>query len=172
MTRQLGVIFDMDGVLVDSTEAHYEAWCGLAREIGVPCTRDIFESTFGMHNLQIIPLWLQRELADEELDRLSRRKEEIYREVAPGSITVLPGVGELIEALARESDRPIWLFGPSKTLEETGSFMTFSPDAGSRSFRPHRRSRDSRCSGSSCRTGIRGFPPVSWVPPRATAPPR
>ena len=82
MTKPLGVIFDMDGVLVDSTEAHYAAWCGLADEIGVTCTREIFESTFGMHNRQIIPLWLEREFPDEELDRLSRRKEEIYREVA------------------------------------------------------------------------------------------
>jgi len=94
----------MDGVLVDSTEAHYAAWCGLAGEIGVTCSRDIFESTFGMHNRQIIPLWLARELPDEELDRLSRRKEEIYREVAPSSITALPGVRELIDVLARERD--------------------------------------------------------------------
>lgn len=104
VTEQLGVIFDMDGVLVDSTEAHYAAWCGLAREIGVTCPRDVFERTFGMHNRQIIPLWLERELPDEELDRLSRRKEEIYREVAPGLVTALPGVRGLIDALARESD--------------------------------------------------------------------
>ncbi len=104
MVKQLGVIFDMDGVLVDSTEAHYVAWCGLGEEIGMTCTRGIFESTFGMHNRQIIPLWLERELSDEELDRFSHRKEEIYRELAPSSIAALPGARELIRALAEESD--------------------------------------------------------------------
>ena len=125
MTEQLGVIFDMDGVLVDSTEAHYAAWCGLAEEIGVTCTRAIFESTFGMHNRQIIPLWLEREFPDDELDRLSRRKEEIYREVAPTSITALPGVRELIDALARESDFTLAVgsSGPKPNIELILDFL-------------------------------------------------
>jgi beta-phosphoglucomutase len=64
----LGVIFDMDGVLVDSGEAHYEAWSRLGAELGQPHPREVFESTFGMHNRQIIPIWLGARLDPVEID--------------------------------------------------------------------------------------------------------
>ena len=38
----LGAIFDMDGVLVDSSEAHYASWKQLGEEIGTPFVRDFF----------------------------------------------------------------------------------------------------------------------------------
>ena len=61
--RSYGAIFDMDGVLVDSTEAHYEAWHRLGEEVGVPFERALFDETFGMTNYQIIPMWLGALLA-------------------------------------------------------------------------------------------------------------
>ncbi|MBI4603931.1 MAG: HAD family phosphatase [Planctomycetes bacterium] len=96
----LGVIFDMDGVLVDSAEAHYEAWRRLGREIGAEFPRSVFVSTFGMHNRQIIPLWLGDSFPDEEGDRWSERKEAIYREVAAKTLKPLDGAVDLIQALA------------------------------------------------------------------------
>jgi beta-phosphoglucomutase family hydrolase len=94
-----GVIFDMDGVLVDSKEAHYQAWKRLGEEIDVPCPRDVFERTFGMHNNQIIPIWLGDELQLAEVERLSRRKEEVFREVASGNVMPLEGVVDLVKSL-------------------------------------------------------------------------
>jgi beta-phosphoglucomutase len=97
--QKLGVIFDMDGVLVDSSDAHYRAWSRLGEELGKPHPREIFEQTFGMHNRQIIPLWLGKDIPPEEVERLSERKEEMYREIAAGSLKPLEGVVELIAAL-------------------------------------------------------------------------
>lgn len=34
MTDKLGVIFDVDGVLIDSYQSHFESWRQLAQEIG------------------------------------------------------------------------------------------------------------------------------------------
>lgn len=96
----LAVIFDIDGVLVDSTEGHFEAWSRLGSEIGREVPRPIFEETFGMHNRQIIPIWFGQGVPDEELTRLSDRKEEIYRNVATESIQILAGVPELIHRLS------------------------------------------------------------------------
>jgi len=36
------VIWDMDGVLVDSGEAHFAAWDRLFREEGIPYSQDMF----------------------------------------------------------------------------------------------------------------------------------
>jgi beta-phosphoglucomutase-like phosphatase (HAD superfamily) len=49
MTRQ-GVLWDLDGVLVDTGEFHFQAWSGLLPEYGVPFTRELFRATFGMNN--------------------------------------------------------------------------------------------------------------------------
>ncbi len=94
-----GVIFDMDGVLVDSSEAHYQSWHQLGVREGVPFTRQLFEQTFGMHNQQIMPIWMGRELEQADIDRLADWKEATYRALAPGLLRPIPGVIELVKAL-------------------------------------------------------------------------
>src|SRR4030095_1255810 len=89
----------MDGVLVDSSRAHGRSWVRLGEEIGVPYHREVFERTFGMHNRQIIPLWLGDGLPADEIDRLSDRKEAMYREEARDSLRPLEGAVDLIRAL-------------------------------------------------------------------------
>ncbi len=91
-------IFDMDGVLVDSSGAHFVAWSRLGSEIGTPFPRTLFDHTFGMHNNQIIPLWLGAS-GSTEIERLSLRKEEIYRAVASDVLEPLPGAVALVRAL-------------------------------------------------------------------------
>ena len=100
--RTLGVIFDMDGVLVDSADAHYESWCLMGKELGKVHTREFFERTFGMHNREIIPLWLGDVLPRDEVDRLSDHKEALYRQVAATKLTPLDGAVDLLESLAQD----------------------------------------------------------------------
>lgn len=100
----LGAIFDMDGVLVDSSEAHHASWSRLGDEIGTPFPRALFDRTFGMHNNQIIPLWLGDVPADE-VERLGLRKEEIYRASPPHLLRALPGAQALVAALAADGWR-------------------------------------------------------------------
>jgi len=42
-----GVIFDMDGVLVDSYHAHYKSWQVMAAEAGLSMSEAKFAQTFG-----------------------------------------------------------------------------------------------------------------------------
>ena len=50
------VIFDFDGVVIDSHEAHERSWCALADELDRPFTRETFVATFGQRNESILPL--------------------------------------------------------------------------------------------------------------------
>lgn len=93
-----GAIFDMDGVLVDSGDAHRASWMQLGDEVGVAFTPELFVQTFGMHNNQIIPLWLGEVTADE-VERLALRKEVLYRAAAPDVVRPLPGAVSLVRAL-------------------------------------------------------------------------
>jgi beta-phosphoglucomutase-like phosphatase (HAD superfamily) len=97
-----GLLFDWDGVVIDSSEQHERSWELLAAERGLPLPEGHFKAGFGKKNEIIIPAlgWgddpdLVRELAD--------RKEALYRKlVAEDGVTVLPGARELLEALKRE----------------------------------------------------------------------
>jgi len=97
-----GVIFDMDGVLVDTGAAHYESWQVIAKRWGVPITLQAFHDTFGRPNHQIIPLLLQRQVSDAELREVDRVKEEAFRQIIGQSIRPLPGVVVLVEGLRRD----------------------------------------------------------------------
>lgn len=113
-----GVIFDMDGVLVDSSRAHYEAWRRLGEQEGRPFTPELFLSTFGMHNGQILPLWLDGEADPAEMNRLAGWKEAKYRELAAHMMEPIAGVVELITKL-RAADVPLAVgsSGPLANIE-------------------------------------------------------
>ncbi|MHC4510428.1 MAG: HAD hydrolase-like protein, partial [Planctomycetota bacterium] len=68
---RMGVIFDLDGVLVDTGWAHRQAWYDLAGKEGFDMSDELFTSTFGMQNYQILPMLAGRALSCEEIDRLS-----------------------------------------------------------------------------------------------------
>lgn len=95
------VIFDFDGVVIDSHEAHERSWFALAAELDQPFTREIFVSTFGQRNESILPLlgWADEHDA-ERIRLLGGRKERLYREILRREgIAPLPGVAALLEDL-------------------------------------------------------------------------
>ncbi|MGZ3686683.1 MAG: HAD family hydrolase [Bdellovibrionota bacterium] len=96
------VIFDMDGVLVDSNAAHFEAFRKIGEQLGVPFTRELLEQTVGMHNNQIFPLWLGPGLNAERALELAVEKEAIYRQLARGKLKAIPGALTLVQALHRQ----------------------------------------------------------------------
>lgn len=100
MQTAVGVIFDMDGVLVDSADAHRRAWHQLGDEVGTPFTPALFQETFGQRNASIIPVWLgasgMRGIAPQRLEELADRKETLYREfVRHGAVRIYPRVSSL-----------------------------------------------------------------------------
>jgi beta-phosphoglucomutase len=98
--ERAAVIWDVDGTMVDTAELHYQAWCVLAREIGLPFTRADFVGTFGWRNPEIIPKIFGSHYSEEEVNSLGDRKESYYRAEAAKGVSLLPGVGALVEALA------------------------------------------------------------------------
>ena len=95
-------IFDWDGVVVDSSAAHEQAWQLLAKAEGLPLAPDSFLRGFGTRNEVIIPEIHGWATEPAEIKRLSLAKESLYRELAgAGLITLLPGAKELLGAFAQ-----------------------------------------------------------------------
>jgi beta-phosphoglucomutase len=105
MRPRAGVIFDMDGVLIDSAAAHRRAWQQLGDEIGRPFAAELFQRTFGQRNASIIPTWLGA-VSPERSDALGARKESIYRDlVKQGAIRVYPGIPALLSEIRSAGGR-------------------------------------------------------------------
>lgn len=89
------VIWDLDGVIVDSAEQHLQAWQRLVQESNVRFTDDDFWATFGQCTDDVVrKFWSGR--SPQEIAELGRRKESYYRELLAGAITALPGAVERI----------------------------------------------------------------------------
>jgi len=92
------VIWDLDGVILDSANEHRLAWKRLAEEEGVIFTDEDFWATFGKRNNDIIPYYWQVSSA-EHLQELAKRKEAYFRDFIRQSAAFLPGAEELMHAL-------------------------------------------------------------------------
>lgn len=93
-----GVIFDMDGVLIDSADAHWRSWQILAQRCGVTVREEQFAQTFGRQNRDIVPLFFGL-LSPEESNRLADQKEEIYRDLIRAQPPLVSGAAELVRGL-------------------------------------------------------------------------
>ncbi|MCO6450562.1 MAG: HAD family phosphatase [Caldilineales bacterium] len=95
----IAVLWDMDGVIIDTGESHYLAWMQILPEYGIDMNRDIFTRTFGMNNDTLLRV-LMGDNADPALvDEISGRKEQRFREIAAATTKILPGVRDWLQTL-------------------------------------------------------------------------
>jgi beta-phosphoglucomutase family hydrolase len=101
VTGTRAVIFDMDGVLVDSGACHRAAWQALLDELGVPAPPEFWRLTIGRPSHEAVGVLLDRELPESQARELSRRKQQHYLRIATAGIPAVPGVAVFVEALAQ-----------------------------------------------------------------------
>lgn len=95
-----GVVFDVDGVLVDSYATHRASWQGALRERGLAMSEDDFQRTFGRTSREIIRELFGDALSDADVAAIDERKEALYRELLARSFPAMDGAAPLIDALA------------------------------------------------------------------------
>ncbi len=100
MLDGIGVIFDVDGVLIDSYHAHFQSWCQLASEIGRTCTEAEFVRGFGRTSREnIVEQWSDKSWTVEEVRQLDDRKEWLFREIIRDPFPAMAGAADLIRSL-------------------------------------------------------------------------
>ncbi|MEM1165034.1 MAG: HAD family phosphatase [Planctomycetota bacterium] len=96
------VLFDMDGVLIDSYRGHHESWCVVGERDGIEVTEAAFAATFGRTNREIIPdLWGQPDLSQDRIEAIGLAKEEAFRTIVKREWPEMPGVREMLGELHR-----------------------------------------------------------------------
>ncbi|MDD5457794.1 MAG: HAD family phosphatase [Phycisphaerae bacterium] len=99
--NQKAVIFDLDGVLIDTGQFHRQSWYDLAKCENLQMSDEFFRETFGMQNYQIIPKMTSKDLSREQIDELSEWKENRFRELIAGKLRLLNGAESLIAELKK-----------------------------------------------------------------------
>ena len=98
---QPAVIFDLDGVLIDTEELHYRAYSAVLAEAGVSIDRSVYgrEWIAAGHG----PAWAARTHAlPYSGEELKRRKAPIYRALLEAELSPMPGAAETLERLSRQ----------------------------------------------------------------------
>ncbi|MEM7261840.1 MAG: beta-phosphoglucomutase family hydrolase [Planctomycetota bacterium] len=93
------MIFDMDGVMVLTEEAHWVAWRRVSADHGVDLTRERFLDCFGQVNEDCIRTIFGAGVAAELSQRIADEKEEAFRDAVRSSVPLAPGLRELLETL-------------------------------------------------------------------------
>lgn len=125
--RLYGVIFDMDGVLVDSYGPHYESWRITAERRGYSLPETVFRQVFGRTHRAIIPVVTGRDLPPEEMDAWGEEKESVYREILGRRFPAMPWAGALIDNLLRDGAR--LALGSSGPPENVAILLEHLPEA-------------------------------------------
>ena len=114
------VIFDLDGVITDTSECHYQAWQRLADEAGLAFDRQLNETLRGISRRASLQRLLNgKVVSDEQFQAMMDRKNgyylELIRTLTPAQL--LPGVAELLQEL-RAAGIKIALGSASKNAPE------------------------------------------------------
>lgn len=92
------VIFDMDGVLVLSEDAHYRAWRDTGAMYGTSVSREVFLSCFGRVNADCVRIIIG-DVSESRAIEIADRKERAYREFIRENVPLAPGLVPLLETL-------------------------------------------------------------------------
>jgi beta-phosphoglucomutase len=99
---QPAVIFDVDGVLVDSYHAHFASWRQLYGELGRGYSEAAFATDFGRRSGDILRRTLGDAISDRQVQELDQRKEHLFREILRNEFVPMDGAAELVDALATD----------------------------------------------------------------------
>ena len=95
----LALIFDMDGVIVDSNPVHREAWEAFNRRYGLETTEAMQQRMYGKHNADIVRDYFGADLPEAEVMARGAAKEQLYRELAGARVEnmLVPGIRNFLE---------------------------------------------------------------------------
>jgi len=95
------ILWDMDGVIADSSAFHFAAWQETFAKRGIKFTKKDFIKLFGTRNDFIIGSIMGQELPEVDVKIMVQEKEENFRRKATGSVKPFPGVVRLLNAIKK-----------------------------------------------------------------------
>ena len=113
---QIGLLFDMDGVIVDNHEYHFLSWQRLAEKYHISITEEFYRNQMnGRTFMGIMEVLFSEEVSVEKGKQIAYEKEAIYRELYRPYLKPTPGLMDFLES-AKSQDIPM-IVGTSAPVE-------------------------------------------------------
>lgn len=118
----IGIIFDMDGVLVNNNQYHYEAWKRICAMHGKTIDDDIYREKMNGRTLKALVAFIfEEEMPPEETLAIGQQKEALYRELYQPYLCPAEGLFPLLSA-AQDEGIPL-IVGTSAPKENVKFIM-------------------------------------------------
>jgi len=102
-----GIIFDVDGTLVDSNDAHAESWVDTFAEAGYEVPFSSVRPLIGMGADKLLPRTIGVSNESEEGKKLIKRRSEIFKTSYLPHLRALPGSRELVQRVKKDGLKAI-----------------------------------------------------------------
>jgi HAD superfamily hydrolase (TIGR01509 family) len=86
------VLWDMDGVLADTSPLHFATWEQVLTSLGIPFDRQKFHYIYGLKNHDLLPYLAGKPMDPHWIEQVAAQKELAFRQALSGQILPLPGV--------------------------------------------------------------------------------
>lgn len=104
--KEIGLIFDMDGVIVNNHQFHYMAWKKLGEKHGIEISPDYYRTSMNGRTIRELVQTVFTDVPESDIRMLGDEKESTYRELYKDLITPNQGLIELLE-LAKSQNIPM-----------------------------------------------------------------
>lgn len=96
------ILWDMDGVLIDTTEFHFISWRDTLEKFGIEHSYEEFLKHYGMNNINVLTSLFGEKPTPQFLEQVGGSKEEAFREAIKGKAVLMQGVREWLEYFRRK----------------------------------------------------------------------
>lgn len=94
-----GIIFDMDGTMVDNMMVHHQIWQKVLKDLGLNWSIDKVKAEVHGVNTEILKRLFGNQYSDEERLKISNRKEATYRDYFKSRLELINGLPAFLERL-------------------------------------------------------------------------
>ncbi|MEM8890245.1 MAG: HAD family phosphatase [Bacteroidota bacterium] len=129
MSKQFkGIIFDMDGTMIDNMMVHHHAWKRKLGSLGLDMSlEEIMEKVHGI-NEEIIERLFGDRFSPAERKTISAEKEEEYRKIFLPQLKLIEGLSDLLDDLTlRKVPMAVGTAAPPKNVEFVVDNLKLAP---------------------------------------------